>query len=135
MTVTGCTSACQAAGYSLAGVEFGSECWCDNNIHNSASFAQSGCNMLCSGDSSSYCGGQVRLNVYQLNKISSSGVGTLPSGWQALGCYTDDVSNRTLSSSQDVPGGYSNMTVGGCLNACSHAGFLYGGLEFSQECW
>lgn len=135
MTVAGCTSACQAAGYSLAGVEFGSECWCDNNIHNSASVAQSGCSMPCSGDPNLYCGGQVRLNVCQLNKSSSSGAGAVPPGWQALGCYTDDVSNRTLSSSQDVQGGYSNMTVGGCLDACSSAGFLYGGLEFSQECW
>lgn len=37
---------------------------CGNTISNGATPAASGCNMVCAGDSSEYCGGGDRLNVY-----------------------------------------------------------------------
>lgn len=36
MTVKVCVDACKAAGYSLAGVEYGSQCYCDNAYTNGA---------------------------------------------------------------------------------------------------
>ena len=68
MTVELCTSACQSAGYSLAGVEYAGECYCDNSLQGghlvSGNPSDSGCNMACNGDSSEYCGGPDRLNLY-----------------------------------------------------------------------
>lgn len=61
-TVEACQAACQAQGFSYAGVEFGNECWCGNEL--SSSPAADGCNMLCSGNSQEICGGPDRLNVY-----------------------------------------------------------------------
>lgn len=43
---------------------------CDNAIQNAASIAPeglSGCNMLCAGNSSEYCGAGNRLDVYKFN--------------------------------------------------------------------
>src|ERR1700694_562783 len=52
MTVAACTYACKVAGYSLAGVEYAQECYCDTTISNGGTLATNGlseCNMLCKG--------------------------------------------------------------------------------------
>lgn len=71
MSVSNCVAACQGAGYSLAGVEYSGECYCDNTISNGGTLAPegvSGCSMLCNGNFSEYCGGPSRLDVYDFNK-------------------------------------------------------------------
>ncbi|KAG8968961.1 hypothetical protein FRB90_010780, partial [Tulasnella sp. 427] len=40
MTVEKCTTFCKSKGFSLAGLEYGQECWCDNTFENGASAAQ-----------------------------------------------------------------------------------------------
>ena len=69
MTVEFCTSTCKDAGYKYAGTEYGGECFCDNEIGGgntavAGSAVDSGCNMLCNGDSIEWCGGKGRLTVY-----------------------------------------------------------------------
>ncbi|KAF6829857.1 WSC domain-containing protein [Colletotrichum plurivorum] len=64
MTVAKCTTACQGLNYILAGVEYSGECYCGNQPLNGGAPAVDGCNMLCSGNSSEFCGGPNRLNVY-----------------------------------------------------------------------
>jgi len=104
-SVESCTAACSAAGYSLAGMEYSDECYCGNAIVNGgAPAAASSCSMVCSGNSSEFCGGPNRLNVYS-NTASptssspsptSSGPSTTSAGptiepssgsWVSLGCY------------------------------------------------
>lgn len=48
MTVQNCVDACKASGYSLAGVEYASQCFCDNTYTNGALASdQTSCNMVC----------------------------------------------------------------------------------------
>lgn len=54
--------------------------------------------------------------------------------WSSLGCYTDNVSGRALTTSGVVPGGSSAMTNEACQTACSAAGFSYAGTEYAGEC-
>jgi hypothetical protein len=87
LTVALCTQACQAGGYILAGVEYSGECYCGNSISNGGGPAPdglTGCNMVCNGNSSEYCGGPNRLDVYGYGKQS-----TIAPPWSSLGCYTD----------------------------------------------
>lgn len=72
MTIPACTAACQAAGYTLAGLEYSQECWCDNAVGGQGAPASDGCNMACKGDGSTLCGGPNRLNVYQDTYAGSS---------------------------------------------------------------
>jgi len=68
LTVESCQTACLAAGYILAGVESGSQCFCNMQVVNGggpASDGNAGCNMQCNGNSAETCGGSNRLNVYQ----------------------------------------------------------------------
>lgn len=65
-TVEGCITSCIALGYSIAGVEYGSQCFCDNQIENSGTLAiaQTDCDLPCSGNSAETCGAGDRLNIY-----------------------------------------------------------------------
>ncbi|KAK1448233.1 WSC domain-containing protein [Colletotrichum cuscutae] len=107
MSVLQCTNACQAAGYSLAG---------------SSGF--DGCNMLCSGNSSEYCGGPNHINVYQASTKPKT-PSVLPSGWIDKGCLKDNVLGRALTVNVDVVGGTQNMSVGGYQKRrCGGIGWL-----------
>lgn len=136
MTDEGCMTYCAGAGFPVAGVEYSQECYCDYELDASASKeAETDCNMPCSGNSSELCGGSNRLNVYQLSTSTKPSPEPIPTGWSALGCFTDNVSMRTLSQGQAVAGGYTNMSVANCISACQSAGYGLAGLEYSQECF
>ncbi|PPQ76090.1 hypothetical protein CVT24_003662 [Panaeolus cyanescens] len=63
--VEGCTAACKAAGFPLAGLEFGQECWCDTYMEIVSPAPDSDCNKVCVGDATELCGTGNRLAVYQ----------------------------------------------------------------------
>ncbi|KAK3324792.1 WSC domain-containing protein [Cercophora scortea] len=130
-----CTSACAAAGYTLAGTENSNECWCDNAVHtNPRAPDQSGCNKPRLGNATEMCGSDWRLNVYKYT------VPALPAGtkhkWLALGCYEDSWAARLLGAKLLVAsGGAGNNTRSNCLDACEAAGFAYAGVEYAFECF
>lgn len=55
-----------------------------------------------------------------------------PSGWEYLGCYTDNVASRTLRFAQNVAGQNSHEK---CQAACLSAGYPISGTEYSVECF
>lgn len=60
-----CIEFCDAAGYSMAGVEFGRECFCGYSLGASGTQASElDCNMPCTGNSDELCGAGGRLNVF-----------------------------------------------------------------------
>ncbi|PIL30122.1 hypothetical protein GSI_07699 [Ganoderma sinense ZZ0214-1] len=69
MTYDSCISGCAAQGYSMAGIEYGSECYCGNSFENGAGVAldPSSCSMDCAGDSTTTCGGSWALTAFQSN--------------------------------------------------------------------
>lgn len=65
MTVEKCIDACAASSYTVAGVEFGAECYCTATLPAESLKATDNCNVPCAGDPAHLCGGADRLNVYQ----------------------------------------------------------------------
>ncbi|KJK78891.1 hypothetical protein H634G_05705 [Metarhizium anisopliae BRIP 53293] len=154
MTVAKCTAACAAADATntLAGVEYGGECYCGKRISNGAQPAPaSKCSMVCNGNSTEYCGGPGALNVYSLGgtlPTSSTSGGadptTTPTGtpsacpvqpatvdlWFSFGCYTEATNERALS---DKAYADDAMTLATCAKYC--AGYTYFGVEYSRECY
>ncbi|KAI9449272.1 WSC domain-containing protein [Lactarius psammicola] len=148
-TVESCVTACQAQGLTLAGVEFGQECWCGSEIENGQTFVGNDdgikhgnfrpypddpyCNMPCKGDPTELCGGASRLNVYKFKGTYPIGASVVKKagGWTSRGCYSDSTSSRTLERRVD-PG---NVTVESCVSTCQSQSFTIAGLEFGQECW
>ncbi|KAF4423475.1 WSC domain-containing protein [Colletotrichum fructicola] len=134
MSVLQCTTACKTAGFSYAGVQYSSECYCDNQILSTAASGQAGCNMLCSGNSTEYCGGGNFINVYKSSAAPKT-ASAVPAGWTGQGCLKDNVLGRALGVGMAVAGGSASMTVESCVAACSAAGYQIAGVEYSQECW
>lgn len=155
MTVEKCAVFCN--GYSYMGVEYSTECFCANSISDGAALTPSGCSMACGGNSSEYCGGPNRLNLYKtdpekptsasttfpmsISPISSAttrssktatGPVAVPtaSSFTYQGCYTEGTSTRALSAVSAVGG---DMTVEKCATFCN--GYSYMGTEYSSECY
>jgi hypothetical protein len=65
--ISACMTACRSAGYSLGGVEYGHECFCDNGIYNANTVTgDSACSQICDGNSSQYCGNGNIVQMYTL---------------------------------------------------------------------
>ena len=62
MSVEICLATCREGGYSVAGLQFASHCFC-GNAHGRFGPAQN-CDMACSGDGSEICGGEWANAVY-----------------------------------------------------------------------
>ena len=130
LTVALCTSTCEQAGYNISGVEYAGQCFCGSSYSNGGGPAPdglAGCNMVCNGNASEYCGGPNRLNVYTLPSVPAP-----PPGWTALGCYTDSVGARALTTTQYLA---APMTIEVCTTACKADNFAYAGLEYGGECY
>ncbi|KAI0040111.1 WSC-domain-containing protein [Auriscalpium vulgare] len=60
----GCVNSCDNFGFYYAGMEFGSECWCGNEIGPSGVVASvTECHTACAGSHTEFCGGRDRLTV------------------------------------------------------------------------
>jgi len=67
-TIENCVNSCAASGFKIAGLEYSSQCFCDNVIQNRGelAIAQTDCNMPCSGNSEQICGAGNRLSLFSL---------------------------------------------------------------------
>ncbi|KAK8056954.1 WSC domain-containing protein [Apiospora rasikravindrae] len=150
-----CTSACGAAGFSLAGTEYSGQCFCGNSFLNGGAPATSGCSMLCSGNSTEICGGPDRLNVYSNGNAlpstttapgtpsttaTTSTAGPTPTGpsqpakvgnYNWYGCQLE-VGGRTLQLAAYAD---DSMTLESCQAFCSGKGATYFGTEYGRECY
>jgi WSC domain len=66
VTNTKCINYCGAKGFSIAGTEFGGQCFCGNELSSTSSkLDESSCNMPCEGDGTQTCGGDLALSVFK----------------------------------------------------------------------
>ncbi|CCA72580.1 related to glyoxal oxidase precursor [Serendipita indica DSM 11827] len=136
-----CISQCSAAGYKVAGLQYGNECWCGNHLQNAAvkATSEADCNMACPGDTTHACGGPNRLNVYAATAtfpvypVPTIKKANLPGSYQYLGCYAEAPGGLRvfdyLIESQTA------TTIDGCLNLCSSYGYPAASLEFGTQCF
>ena len=130
MTVELCASLCN--GYTFYGVEYGSECYCGNELASDAFPVDSSlCDARCSGNSAEICGGRMLLSLYE---NGDSGVLPTPGGpfdFEYVGCYAEPDGSKLLTTSYAS----SKMTHEMCFYLCGNLGYTYAGLEYGQECW
>jgi hypothetical protein len=67
MTVQACIDACASRGFTHAGVQFRSWCFCGNSPGRYPSTVAS-CNMPCAGDARQTCGGEWANSVYRIDR-------------------------------------------------------------------
>ncbi|KAJ7583869.1 hypothetical protein C8J56DRAFT_1054387 [Mycena floridula] len=151
-TIEACTSACFNGGFQFSGTEFSDECYCDTVISNGgAPMPLTDCSMLCSGNSSEFCGGPNRLNLYNYTGTDLPHTGPpgggggasgptgvspvltgLPSPWAYNNCWVDNANGRVFEVSITPS---PSTTVESCIASCSAQNFTVAGLEFSDECY
>lgn len=96
MTTESCVASCIANGFSIAGAEYGDQCYCGNQIIEGGTQDTgnpTGCNMACGGNAGEICGGPNRMSIYS-NYTGSMPVLAppvtqttgLPGNWEYVGC-------------------------------------------------
>lgn len=127
-----CIDKCIGLGFSVAGTQYASQCFCDNFIRNGAALtADADCNMACSGKPSEKCGAGNRmtiysnttLKVYQPPAIQKT---NLPGDWQYKGCILDVQVPRSLKWQIELP---QTNTATACLSRCQEYGYGAAGME------
>jgi len=146
MTLETCLNMCASKGFTMAGLEYASQCFCGSSLVNGASLsvASKSCNMPCAGNSGEICGGPdaiqlfVNPNVAPLVTSTSSAtpaVSTTPSitvnGYTSAGCIQEVVNRALPSARKDDP----NMTLDMCTSYCFGLGYQMAGIEYGQECY
>ncbi|KAG8846898.1 hypothetical protein FRB96_001743 [Tulasnella sp. 330] len=127
MTPALCQQKC--SGYTYAGTEYQTECYCGNSM--TASVTSTACTLTCGGDSSQICGGSWAISIYRSSSSATTTTSSSPTPTSAtsLGCYADQAA-RTLSGASFTD---PAMTPSLCQTKC--AGFAYFGVEYSTECY
>ena len=95
LTIESCVAACVASGSTVAGMEFGVQCFCGNAVTNGGVLANADteCSVACAGNNKEKCGAGNRLSIYargQLDVRGPAGPQTtgLPGSWTYKGCIT-----------------------------------------------
>ncbi|CAL1698952.1 unnamed protein product [Somion occarium] len=73
LTVAQCLNYCTKEGFSIAGIEYGRECYCGNSFKNDGGkpLDNSVCRMSCTGQKDAQCGGDWALSVFKKTSNSS----------------------------------------------------------------
>ncbi|KAI0880342.1 WSC-domain-containing protein [Annulohypoxylon maeteangense] len=138
MTIEYCTSTCKTQGYPLAGLEYARECYCGNSISADLEECSDTPKMVCTGNSTEWCGAPGLLTVW--NDASYSVVArvvdstTINNGTAMyLGCFGETSGSRALSGASTS--NTTAMTNEMCASYCQDKGFSLAGTEYSQECY
>ncbi|KAK5999914.1 hypothetical protein QM012_005002 [Aureobasidium pullulans] len=134
-TVEMCTSGCANAGYAIAGMEYGSQCWCDNTIGPyTEKVLDLGCSTPCPGNSTENCGQSNRLQLYSNSTLVETAAPSNPEvagNYYYAGCHNESTNGHALSATSYSDG--KNMTLENCAAFCN--GYKYFGIEYAAECY
>lgn len=140
MTIESCVDLCIGLGYTVAGMEWSVQCFCDDFVRNGGKKTdESACNMACGGDSAELCGAGDILSVYSNDTLTVyqppvAQTEDLPGKWKYVGCLSDDstAAVRTLPNQLILA---NNNSAATCLGQCALFGYNAGGMEYGDECY
>ncbi|KAF4631590.1 hypothetical protein G7Y89_g6540 [Cudoniella acicularis] len=140
LTIESCIATCSGLGYSVAGMEYYTQCYCDNNIIQAGTLAtsDSDCNTPCGGNSAEICGGGNLMSIYSnettvdVIPLPTVQKTDLPGNWTYQGCLLDNAVTRTFPYQLEF---LNNNTAENCLSQCQLFGYGAGGMEYGQQCF
>ena len=125
MTIEACITTCATAGYSRAGLQAGTTCFCGNFYGRYGALDESSCNSTCSGNRNTICGAPLANSVFK------TGVKIKRKADPYVGCYQDWVK-------RDLNGYFysdSSLTVESCVATCTAANYQYAGMQAGNLCF
>ncbi|KAF9448413.1 copper radical oxidase [Macrolepiota fuliginosa MF-IS2] len=139
MTVETCVQACAAQNFTVAGLEFSTQCFCGPALVAGAIPAlESSCNMGCGGNTTEACGGPSRTSVYTLGHnltvfpVPVAQKTNLPGNFTYAGCLHEAENSRILPWMLEWP---TNNSATVCMEQCSQFGYPAAGVEFGIQCF
>ena len=138
MTVESCIAECSGLGYTIAGMEYSSQCFCDNYIRNAPDkVSDTQCSMACAGNSTEACGAGSILSVYANGTMTNYSAPMpqktdLPGSWEYQGCLSDVDGDRSLAYEIVMETSNNNTN---CLSLCAEFGYNAAGTEYGEQCF
>ncbi|KAK6076275.1 glyoxal oxidase precursor [Seiridium cupressi] len=133
-TIELCTQTCAAGGNTIAGLEFGTQCYCGQSLgYLSQQVVESSCSSACPGNSSEICGGSNRLSIFSNGRptqLPTPGTPETVGGFYYTSCYTEATSGRALAGKATSS---NAMSLEYCASFC--ASYQYFGTEYGAECY
>lgn len=133
-TIELCTETCAAGGNTIAGVEYGTQCFCGKSLgYLAQQVIETSCSLACAGNSSEICGGNNRLSLFSNGSPAQQSAPETPDSvgdFTYISCYTEATSGHALSSKSTSS---SSMSLEYCASFCS--GYQYFGTEYGSECY
>lgn len=139
MTISSCSKACADLGYTIAGMEFSTQCFCDNVIRMGGQLASDDtqCGMQCAGDATEKCGGPDRLSVWSsqttLKVVQKPKPKATVGNWNYQGCISDP--QGVAAWDRVFPWQLVNKTGNSaewCLGQCAEYGYMAAGMEYGE---
>lgn len=124
MSVTSCINYCNGKGYTYAGMEYASQCYCGNDVASDrapVTDVLGNCFSACSGNSAEFCGGSGALSLYKKCTSGScsntlytapwlgAGVASVASNVSSVGSSVSSVASSAVSVASS---GVSSMAGG-----------------------
>ena len=109
MTVETCVDFCNSQGYSIAGTEYVTQCFCGNSIPSGNAPIPGlvgACTDMCGGDDTEYCGGYGAISLYE--KCGSTCVNAAVGGLNGSGGTSGNTTASTTSAGSTSSGGTSS---------------------------
>jgi hypothetical protein len=136
LTHTNCINECASRGFTIAGAQYSSQCFCGRALYGGAAMTEeSQCSMPCSGNAFEKCGAGNRMSVFSIGNVTvfqpPKTVATT-GNWTYVGCWTDNTAQKKALS-WDVPQS-TNNSAEICLSKCREYGYPTGGMQFGIEC-
>ncbi|KAI9662067.1 MAG: hypothetical protein M1829_006206 [Trizodia sp. TS-e1964] len=117
MTVEKCVDFCTGKGFSIAGLEYSVECYCDNSVPDDRKPTPGlpgACEMPCGGNSKEFCGGAQLLSLYQKCGSTCSNIDySVAGGSSATPSSASTVAPPPSSSSSSSAPATSSSNTGG----------------------
>ncbi|KAG6885800.1 hypothetical protein C0993_009560 [Termitomyces sp. T159_Od127] len=136
-TIKSCVTTCASQNFTIAGTEFGDECYCGNTLDEGAVLANdSTCNMGCVGnttsDALSFIPASIDMGFQSGMWWTQPCVGTgLPANWQYKGCLREPTNGvKALPYKIIWP---TNNTALACVTQCAAFGFPASGVEVKTD--
>ncbi|RXK34910.1 hypothetical protein M231_07844 [Tremella mesenterica] len=135
MSIEMCIAYCIDRGMGIAGLEYGTECYCGTQLLGGSSLSLSSgqCNMPCGGNKKENCGGPNALFLYITPSPPIAGI-SLPTGWTRKGCFAEPKSGRALTFEATSLIQKGTMSGALCAQKCAEQGYTMAGTEYSVQC-
>ncbi|KAH6857506.1 WSC domain-containing protein [Alternaria alternata] len=98
LTIPDCKDTCYRDTYRFAGVQEGNQCWCGTYVIGQWAKNQTDCNVPCTGDKTTYCGGKGLLKIFQEAGWKEEATRTVVSGSSITSTNTASTSSTTSAN-------------------------------------